>query len=156
MNEKGTFFHIGILVEDLDVAISSYTKAFGVRFRDPVDMPMPGLEEYPPLPNQTTSMKVAFSIDGPPYFELIKNDHLGLFGQDHEGIHHIGAWDSENVEQELQEAEVGLEARNILPDGCVLTRFTRPDHLHGVRFELVDHRNAATIQHFLDTGQFPE
>jgi catechol 2,3-dioxygenase-like lactoylglutathione lyase family enzyme len=152
-----TFWHVGILVADMDAAIQRFSGALGVRFGPPATAKVPDLREGPP--KKTTELRVAMSEDGPPYFELIEQAGTGLFGSgEPEGFHHIGIWrpDNEAQEQVLAAAGVGVEARSYLFGGCLQALFSRGEDLHGVRVEFTNEQNRARIEKFIATGELDD
>lgn len=80
-----SFFQAGMLVADLDASVAELSAALGLRFGTPVDRDT----AFGP-------MRVVFSLDGPPWIELIqgppgspwdskgtsKLDHLGYWTDD--------------------------------------------------------------------------
>lgn len=149
-----TFWHVGILVADLDTAVERFAATLGVSFRPPAVAKVPDLREDPP--RRTTEVRVATSVEGPPYYELIEQSGTGLFGPDQpEGLHHIGVWhpDNEAEVQVLGKAGVGVEARSYLFGGCLQALFSRPEDLHGVRFEFTNEQNRERIERFIATGE---
>lgn len=88
MSEQiGTYFHVGLVVEDLDAAIEELSRTLGLEFNEPHD------STY-----GDSHIRVCYSLQGPPYVELIQGepgslwdtaggpraDHLGYFVDDFE------------------------------------------------------------------------
>lgn len=133
------YFHVGFLVDDLDLAMESFGKAFGVTWTipnlSPVDWWRPG------VPEEKLQLKVAYSRQGPPYLELIQSHESGLFASSQgEGVHHIGAWSAD-----CEEKQAELIADGITPIGTqytaereIIVSYFDPDKLHGVMLEIVD------------------
>ncbi len=80
------FFHVGIVVEDIEAAMAELSGALGVRWRKP------SISVYPEW-----TIKVVYSIEGPPFIELIEGttnggpwdvsngpriDHIGYYSED--------------------------------------------------------------------------
>jgi catechol 2,3-dioxygenase-like lactoylglutathione lyase family enzyme len=152
-----TFWHIAVLVRDLEAAIEKFSRVLNIEFREPTVAETPGMYEDGEV--KTTSLRLAFSIDGPPYYELIESAGTGMFGNDQpEGVHHIGVWNPDNSAEMERLRELGLEAAacNFLPDGCLQTLFNRPEDLHGCRIEYVNSTNRASIESFITTGKYLE
>jgi catechol 2,3-dioxygenase-like lactoylglutathione lyase family enzyme len=142
-------WHVGILVKDLDAAIARFTKVLGTTFASPTTMELPGFQD---TYGSTTALRVAFSIDGPPYLELMEQAGTGMFSPDQpEGLHHVGIW-AEEIDQELAALErdgMRIAARGFV-DGHLAGFFCRPEDMCGVKFEwLPDSRR----QSILDTGR---
>ncbi len=83
---KTPFFHVGIVVEDIEAAMAELSAALGVRWRKPNE------SKYPDW-----TVKVVLSIEGPPFLELIEGgkdggpwdvsggpriDHIGYYSDD--------------------------------------------------------------------------
>ena len=83
---KTPFFHVGIVVEDIEAAMAELSAALGVRWRKPNE------SKYPEW-----TVKVVLSIEGPPFLELIEGgkdegpwdvsggpriDHIGYYSDD--------------------------------------------------------------------------
>jgi hypothetical protein len=94
MSETGTdtkisrmpFFHVGIVVNDIQAAMTELSGALGVRWREPNE------SRYPDW-----TIKVVYSVEGPPFLELIEGttnggpwdvsggpriDHIGYYSED--------------------------------------------------------------------------
>ncbi len=83
--------HIGIVVEDLDTAISTFSHVVG-RFRklpnDPAGVPIQTAEG-----TSVVDLRAAYSIAGPPFIELIQGVPGTLWDRrDGPYVHHIGYW----------------------------------------------------------------
>jgi catechol 2,3-dioxygenase-like lactoylglutathione lyase family enzyme len=146
--------HVGILVENLETAIARFEQVLGVTFNEPRTVYFDHLHD--PQPRQS-SIRVAFSKEGPPHYELIEGDGQGLYSLAHgEGLHHVGVWqgDAEGRMRDLRERGMEVEAQVALADGSVLTWFNDPAGLHGTRVEFVDDRDRPTFEHFMRTGEY--
>jgi catechol 2,3-dioxygenase-like lactoylglutathione lyase family enzyme len=146
--------HVGFLVENLEAAMARFTEVLGVTFNEPREVYFDHLHD--PEPRQTM-IRIAFSKEGPPHYELIEGDRAGMYALDAgEGIHHVGVWepDAEHRMEALMARGVAVEARVMLSDGSLLTWFNDPADLHGVRVEFVDDADRPTFEHFMKTGEF--
>jgi hypothetical protein len=78
----GGYFHVGLLVEDIEAAGEHFSAQLGLRFEPPrLTHPVTGED-----------VRVAYSLTGPPYLELIEMTGDGLFSRDRGGgFHHLGA-----------------------------------------------------------------
>ena len=151
------FWHLGILVHNLEEATERYTKTMGIDFHPPIAVPMGGLQQAGT--DEDLTLNLAFSKVGPPYLELVEATGTGLFRPEQgEGVHHFGVWmaDGEQLETRLRKDGIDIAARNILPDGQVLTIFTEPRELKGIAIEYVAEFSREAVEHFLRTGSFPE
>jgi catechol 2,3-dioxygenase-like lactoylglutathione lyase family enzyme len=133
------FFHVGILVKDVEAARADFTAKLGVEF-EPV-------RSQPIATGETT--RFCYSLQGPPYLELVEMTGTGSWsaGQP-EGFHHIGISDP-SVPARC--AAFGGQADLIAPgaDGAPRVVLTRPEALHGVRVEYFDAGVAAYFLRYL-------
>jgi catechol 2,3-dioxygenase-like lactoylglutathione lyase family enzyme len=149
--------HVGFIVEDLDAAIARFSEVLGITFNDPQTVHLNHIHD--PVERQGM-LKVAFSVEGPPHYELIQGDGQGIYTMagGGEGMHHIGLWETD-LEKRLPElAKKGfkMEARVHLDNGFLLTSFNDPADLHGVRVEFVDDVDRPIMERFMKTGSFDE
>jgi catechol 2,3-dioxygenase-like lactoylglutathione lyase family enzyme len=146
--------HVGFLVRDLEAAMARFSSVLGVTFNEPRKVRFDRLEDPEP---RSAEIRVTFSREGPPHYELIEGDGRGIYSLEHgEGVHHVGVWE-DGAQQRmaaLLAQGVTSEARTVLPDGSVLSWFNDPGDLHGVRVEFVDDGDRATYERFMKTGEF--
>jgi catechol 2,3-dioxygenase-like lactoylglutathione lyase family enzyme len=150
----GVYFHVGILVGDLDAAIGKFSRVLGLTFNTPMTANFARLED--PDPRQGF-VRCTYSREGPPYIELLEANGDGLFSLSHgEGVHHLGLWepDTDGRCAALRSLGVGQEARVVSPEGGTFALFTRPEDLFGTRFELLHESSRAVTEEWIATGQF--
>ena len=122
------FFHVGVLVRDIDQAAEDFGQTLGLRF-EPV-------RSAPLVTGET--MRFCYSLAGPPYLELVQmaDTSLGIWGPDQgEGLHHI-AFADPDVPGSC--AAFGGQADTVVGGGAggsPRVIFTRPEALHGIRVE---------------------
>jgi len=133
------FWHIGILVYELDAGIERFSELLGVTFNRvaaDVDVVEDGGTAG------SLHLEAAFSAEGPPFYELIQAQEGGIWGRQHgEGIHHVAVWQPE-VDRRLEELRAKRATSEVLlrnPEGRLIAYLT-PDSAHGTRIELVDAR----------------
>lgn len=151
----GPYSHVAFVVADINEAIARFSAVFDLHFNEPREVFLEQMCD--PEPRQAT-LKVAFSKEGPPHYELIEGDGRGIYAiPDGDQIHHVGLWqhDAEGRMHELARAGVRCAAFTRLQDGTILTWFNETADLHGVRFEFVDDADRPTYEHFMKTGEFP-
>jgi catechol 2,3-dioxygenase-like lactoylglutathione lyase family enzyme len=156
------YWHVGILVHNLEAAIEKFSKVLGIAFQEPaVTVFEPSavgptrLEED--APGVTPLLRSAFSLVGPPYIELNESSGTGIFGpQNAEGLHHIGLWSDDNVAEKvrLESAGVRINGTVFWDDGSIQALFTRPDDLYGIRLAYVNSQNRTSIESFISTGKY--
>jgi catechol 2,3-dioxygenase-like lactoylglutathione lyase family enzyme len=151
-----TFFHIGVVVDDLPKAIAKYSRVLGLTFTEPAHVHVPCLED--PNPHEHV-VYVAFSKDGPPYYELIEASGDGIFSQRFvDQILYLGMWETDMAARiEALKAEgIGLEARfKTAEDAVPFCVITEPGSL-GIRLEYVDYATHDGIEGWIRTGKAPE
>lgn len=140
MTSAASFFHVGILVDDLDKAIKRFENVLEIEFLAPVNVHVDYLEQA----GETTplDLHISYSKQGPPYYELLEAQGAGIYGI-HQGIgvHHIGVWEP-NCENRLERLvhKHGLvrEAVQYTPDRRIIVAYLEPTALYGTRIEIVD------------------
>jgi catechol 2,3-dioxygenase-like lactoylglutathione lyase family enzyme len=122
------FFHVGILVRDIEAAAADFGARLGVRF-EPV-------RSGSVVSGETC--RFAYSVQGPPYIELVEMTGTGTWDPAQgEGLHHIGFADPD-VPGRCAIFD-GAADPVIQGDGGLLrVIFTRPSALHGVRCEYLE------------------
>lgn len=137
-------FHVGVLVEDIDAAIVRFGELLGLTFGEPLIMTL----------EDTTvdgvkfegSITFVYSVEGPPYLELIQSQDSGLWGRQHgEGLHHIGVSQDDLEARILELQAVQAEPQAIISHlGRAVAVYLTPDSAHGTRLEYVRPRPAKT------------
>lgn len=116
MIEYEGLFHIGIIVPDMSRGMADIARRFGCEFPDPrqanVTVRYRGVESQVPV-------KFAYSMQGPPYIELIESVP-GTVWEAPSGsrIHHLGVF-CNNLEEEIAKLEkegFHYEAASLGPD----------------------------------------
>jgi catechol 2,3-dioxygenase-like lactoylglutathione lyase family enzyme len=140
--DNAPFFHVGILVADIDAAIDRFSKVFGLTFTDVGGMPVTlhGSEQ------SEVTMRAAYSREGPPHIELVEGQGDGIFSLRHgEGVHHIGVWSPEFSAYDPGRClPVSLRV-NMMP-GDPSMWLSDPTDLHGTRIEFVDERGRDQLE----------
>src|SRR5690349_11154857 len=132
-----SFFHIGMVVPDLEKGIARYSDVLGIEFTEPHVYEIPRLEDPYPHPFRLTC---AFSRTEPPYYELIQAEGEGIVSAAHIGqILYYGVWetDMDGRLEQLRANDVGIDA--LFRPAAGATPFaiiTAPDLL-GARLEYV-------------------
>ena len=143
-SDDAPFFHVGILVADLDAAIERFSEALGLTFAPVMDGPV----QLRGDDGETDmTMRATYSTQGPPHVELIQAQGDGIFSlAGGERIHHLGRW-SPSLD-EGSNAHVCLPTMYSVhqvpgqPPGMWLTD---PADLHGVLLELVDEHSRPVL-----------
>ncbi|MEU9100360.1 VOC family protein [Streptomyces sp. NPDC048361] len=150
------YFHIGVVVPDLEKAIEYYSRMHGLDFTKPAHVTNPRIED--PHPHEQV-VHVAFSKQGPPYFELIESDgDEGIYSSAKEGqILYLGFWeaDMDGRMEKLRAEGIGIEAVSRSAEGATPDWIiTEPDAM-GVRYEYVDLAEKQAIETWIETDEFP-
>lgn len=148
------FYHIGIVVRDLDVAIPRFSETFEITFNEPSVMPV--RVEGPDSEGYDHEIRVTYSKDGPPFIELMEGHDTRFPSLAHgEGVHHVGLWVPPGTADSPAERfrQLHVDAR-VSTGGSVLVH-TAPEMLHGVRLELVDESTRVGLLTWV-TGRPPE
>jgi quinol monooxygenase YgiN/catechol 2,3-dioxygenase-like lactoylglutathione lyase family enzyme len=152
---RPSFFHVGIVVPDLDRAVARYSDVFGIEFTEPAVFDIPRLEDPDPHPFKMTA---AFSRTERPYYELIQAAGDGIVSAAQVGrILYYGVWEPDMAarQEALRAQGVGIDALfRMDADSTPYAMITAPD-LMGARIEYVDVADAGPIQEWVRTGVFP-
>lgn len=146
-------FHIGVLVRDMDEAAGRFSKALGLTFKEPAIAHVDTFEQ----PSGTTplDLRITWSIQGPPYLELLESqDKEGLYGYHQEGLHHIGLWepDPERLLEKLLGLGLRSEATQWTAEGRILATYTAPEEMYGTRLEVIDAARRPGMESWLAGG----
>jgi catechol 2,3-dioxygenase-like lactoylglutathione lyase family enzyme len=129
------FFHVGILVRDIDQAAEDFKALLGLRFEPVRAAPMVTGEVG----------RFRYSLEGPPYLELVQMTGSGLLAPAHgEGLHHI-AFSEPDVPGRC--AAFGGEADTVVQGGR-----RGPGDLHAARRAP---RNPGRVPRIADGGRDP-
>jgi catechol 2,3-dioxygenase-like lactoylglutathione lyase family enzyme len=133
------FFHVGILVKDVESARADFTAKLGLEF-EPV-------RSQRIATGETT--RFCYSLQGPPYLELVEMTGTGSWSPDQpEGFHHLGSSDP-GVAARCGAFGDGVDLIAPGGDGSPLVALTPAEALHGVRVEYFDAAIAAQFLGYL-------
>jgi catechol 2,3-dioxygenase-like lactoylglutathione lyase family enzyme len=134
---KLPYVHIGVLVNDLDAASARYSQ-LGLTFMEPrtvrVDRLVEGGRET------SVDLTIAFSLEGPPHWELLQAVGDGIYGPQHaEMLHHVAVLDPDPAARRDELVRQGFHetAAQYRDDGSIIVTYLDPADLHGVRIELI-------------------
>lgn len=149
------YFHIGLLVADLERAMERYSDVLGVSFVAPA---IAACELQEPWRVEPCELRVTYSNQGPPYLELLEAQGDGIYGlHQGEGMHHLGVWepDCERRVDKLTTAQgMRKEATQFTPEGKIIVAYFYPNHLHGTRLEIVDAARQPMMETWISGGDF--
>lgn len=120
------FFHVGILVRDVEAAAEDFTRLLGLEFEPTRTAPIVSGE----------MMRFRYSVQQEgPYLELVQMTDSGIWGPEvGEGLHHI-AFAADDVPGRClafdNRADTVVEGEG----GSARVIFTHPEALHGIRIE---------------------
>lgn len=130
------YVHIGVIVPDLEAAIAEYER-LGLRFMEPrvvhVDRLVEGSRE------SEIDLRIAFSLEGPPHYELLEASGDGIYGPQHVGeLHHVCVLDADPAKRSEELVAAGLRpaGAQYRTDGSMIVSYL--EGLRGVRVELLD------------------
>jgi hypothetical protein len=136
-------FHVGVLVADLEQAMRKFEAVLGIHFRRPRQMRF--LREMAGTATEERTARATYSVEGPPYIELMQADGTdaegltGLGGG--ERLHHLGVWVPDTVGHRAALTSANLveaEAAFASPDGQLRAWMCRPSSFYGLRVEFTD------------------
>lgn len=129
------FYHIGLTVPDVRAAMEQYSAAFGfgwARIHERTPEVIAGGER------RRAEIAVTYSLQGPPYLELIQERRGSIWGADGFALTHLGFWAEDLGAGRRALDESGLVARvhDAGPDGHP-ARFSYHPFAGGLWIELV-------------------
>jgi len=129
-------YHVGVLVHDLEAGIQHFGASLGLTFETPRLYSVLVEHRGESTPRQ---LRVAYSIEGPPFVELLESQSEGPWHGGHgEGLHHMGFHEDDLAGRLAALKAAGTPADTTIfigPDPAAA--YLHPDHLHGTRIELV-------------------
>jgi catechol 2,3-dioxygenase-like lactoylglutathione lyase family enzyme len=135
------YFHVGILVRDVEAARADFTARLGLEFE---------LTRSQQLATGETT-RFCYSLQGPPYLELVEMTGTGSWSAEQaEGFHHLGLADP-SVPARCTAFGDAADLIASGADGSPLVVLTRPEALHGIRVEYFDEAIAAGFLGYLSS-----
>jgi hypothetical protein len=127
-------YHFGLVVEHLERAQADLTAALGVSWAR--DQRRTACLEAPGAP-LVLAMAYAYTIEGPPYLEVIEQRAGSPFEQ--LGLHHIGLWSDDPAGESARLSAAGWprETVGLAPDGSWAGALYHRG-VGGLRVEVVD------------------
>ena len=128
-------YHIGLTVPDLGLAMEQYTATFGFSWA-------PTHESRPEVivdgERRQAEIAVTYSIQGPPYLELVQERRGSIWGADGLALTHVGFWaeDLGAGRRALDESGLVARVRDAGRDGQP-ARVSYPPLAGGLWIELV-------------------
>jgi hypothetical protein len=128
-------YHIGVTVPDIHAAMEQYSAAFGftwARIRESAPEVIADGER------RRAEIAVTYSVQGPPYLELVQERSGSIWGADGFALSHVGFWAQDLAAGQRALDESGLVARvhDIGPDGQA-ARYSYHPFAGGLWIELV-------------------
>jgi hypothetical protein len=150
------FFHVGVLVADIDAAIGRFSEMLGLSFAPVMHAPVQLRNTEHDL---EVTMTATYSVQGPPHIELIQGHGDGIFSlAGGERIHHLGCW-SPGLDASSSAAPplclpilYSVHPVPGQPPGMLLSD---PASLHGAVMGLLDDRGRPMLDAWL-AGRPPE
>jgi catechol 2,3-dioxygenase-like lactoylglutathione lyase family enzyme len=126
----GDFYHVGIVVPDIDAAAERLTQTAGYRWTKPVEY---SLAVTTAAGDFELSNRFVYSVQA-PHLELVQEVRGTIWTAP---AHHLGYWvdDIATAAAQLEQAGYTQEAR---PAGEVLSKFAYYTDPVGIRIEIVD------------------
>lgn len=135
------FYHVGFLVGDITSAAERFGDLLHVRFGPTATFSLDESRFVGERPSQS-ELRYAYSVEGPPYIELIEAQDDGVWGRQHgEGLHHIGVFENELDDRLAELAALrsdSLTARAwLVAAGELVAAYFEETTVLGTRLELV-------------------
>lgn len=132
--------HVGVIVADLEEAIATWSRVTGYSFTPIMNYRTDDyVDSSDPHPHFHDA-KIAFSIEGPPFIELMEFTGDGTHAASQgEGFHHLGfrVPDAAVRQEELEAMGIGADGASLGADGRPILWFTEPHAVNAMRLEYV-------------------
>ena len=151
------YFHVGIVVPNLDEAMERFSKVFKVTWTQRGTAHADFWE--PDHGTNPLTLDVAYTREGPPHIELLEATGDGLYGHAHEGgLHHIGGWepDPAGKTRELEAAGYPPVGTQFNPQREIIVSYFDPKRLYGIMFEICDERRKPAMEEWFAGGPFSD
>ena len=135
-------YHVGLVVPDVEQAAADYSDQLGLRF---ASLRPTVLDVWVDGVRRPADLLVTYSMDGPPYLELIEERSGGVWAADALGLSHIGFWAPDVAAAAEKVAAGGWPLRVRDGDEAGPRRFTYHPAPGGLWVELVAPSFADTL-----------
>lgn len=138
-DSKGPYFHVGIVVADLDAAQAQLSELLGVTWGPVLDVPTYDVRDGAGQ-DGTVRMRMCYSAGAAPHLELIEEVPGTVWVcNEHSNLHHIGAWTGSFLadSERFATAACPMQTAGRVGDQSPVTFAYHGTDL-GVRIELVD------------------
>ena len=139
-------YHVGLVVGDLADAVDQDQEALDLSFAKVREIHFPVVVDGE---RRAIDMLATYSLDGPPYLELIEEKAGATLAADALGLNHLGFWAKDVPAAKARLDALGMPGR--VRDQSVPTRISYHQSPHGLWIELVDTSVKATLDDWLAT-----
>jgi catechol 2,3-dioxygenase-like lactoylglutathione lyase family enzyme len=143
-------YHTGLVVPDVRETAARYSDLLGLRFASLRRSTMSVVVDGEP---REAELLVTYSIDGPPYLELIEEQSGGVWGSDALGLSHVGFWAADLPDAVERMAAMVLPSRvHEVDSNGRLNRFSFHPGDGGLWLELVATLFQPQLMKWLESG----
>ena len=109
-------YHVGVVVPDVRAAMEQYSQALGFSWSPVGDS---RLDVVVDGHVRTARIAATYSLEGPPYLELVEEVSGGVWAQEALGLQHVGLWtdDLEGSVRRLEDAGLPGRVRHVPEEG---------------------------------------
>jgi Glyoxalase/Bleomycin resistance protein/Dioxygenase superfamily len=148
---EAPFFHVGIIVPDLGQARRDLSSTLGLTWSRERHVEIPVVIQGKRVER---NMTVVYSVEGPPYLELVVESGPPWNAQD--GLHHMGMWSEDIIADidALVAQKYTLEATTDNRLDNYNNGFAYLKSPTGILVELVDSRRRAPFTNWITGGEY--
>jgi catechol 2,3-dioxygenase-like lactoylglutathione lyase family enzyme len=144
-------YHVGVVVPDVRAAMERYGEALGFTWSRVGDTTLDVLVDGRP---RQARIAATYSMQGPPYLELIEERSGGVWAVEALGLQHVGFWvdDLEGAISRFDAAGLPGRVRHVPPEGRP-PMFSYHDGGAGLWWELVSPTFRPRLEARLQAGE---
>lgn len=147
-------YHAGFVVPDLEEAVADLQAKLGFTFNPPTRLTVHEVEDRISGTKGPLEMYVTYTRESPYRLEVIECQGDGIYALAHQGLHHLGVWESDPEARldRLEAAGDPVDAVFRQKDGSISVIYARSAAMQSTRLEYVNVAQKERLERWFDTG----
>ena len=149
-------YHVGYVVDDIEAAMADYGRALGLTWAVVTPRSLRVVVDGSETP-QEAELLATYSVQGPPYVELIQELSGSLWGREAGRLDHLGFWvdDLAGAFAELSAQGLDTSVQAVDDHGCPIRfSYQRASSESGPWIELVDSSVRPALMAWVTGGSY--